>query len=432
MSGWPSTPSRAPRKNAARRALLRSTVRALCATAVGTALLAGCGALPGGGSPEEVTVMTFAPVGTDATNMPGMPAMAKAYAAYVNSRGGIDGHKLNVLTCNEKNNPAGAAGCAHTAVVKHVAAVVGSYSQYGEQFMAPLEAADIPFIGGYGISQQEFTSYLSYPVNGGEATLLAGNGQQLAGTCDTTALVRPDTAAGDDDVSLLDTGLATGGHTDKATDVRAPEDATDYSRQAEAAREAAGDDGCVTALLGDHTSTFFDSYRRLDDGLHGIRVSSVVGNVDQNLINSEGGADGVFKNALVTGWYPEIGDPAWKEMKTIISKEAFDDDQLDPQNAGVQTTYIAFTVLKQVIEAIHANDITPGGIITVLNHGLTVKTGGLTPPLRWRYQDMLGAPGYPRIVNRDVTFQVVHDGRLVAQQHGFVNVGSALIKSNAG
>ena len=55
-----------------------------------------------------------------------------------------------------------------------------------------------------------------------------------------------------------------------------------------------------------------------------------------------------------------------------------------------------------------------------------MDTGGLTPPLRWRYEDMLGVPGFSRIVNGDVTFQVVRKGRLVAEKKGFVDVAHTL------
>lgn len=102
--------------------------------------------------------MTFAPEDTKATNMPGMTGMAKAYERWVNSKGGINGHKLRVLTCNEKNTPSGAADCARKAVAEKAVAVVGSYSQHGRAFMAPLEAEGIPFIGGYGVSSEEFQS----------------------------------------------------------------------------------------------------------------------------------------------------------------------------------------------------------------------------------------------------------------------------------
>lgn len=62
---------------------------AVACTAVIASLLSGCGSLPGvsGGSGEKdpITVMTWAPEDTKATNMPGMPAMAQTYARWVNS-----------------------------------------------------------------------------------------------------------------------------------------------------------------------------------------------------------------------------------------------------------------------------------------------------------------------------------------------------------
>ncbi|MFD3915597.1 ABC transporter substrate-binding protein [Streptomyces sp. NPDC088147] len=422
MTGW--------RRPTSPRPFQSSAVRALCMTAAGASLLSlltGCGVLPGGsgGSREPVTVMTWAPVGTNATNLPGMPAMAKAYARWVNASGGIDGHELRVLTCNERNDTAGAAECARRAVKEKAVAVVGSYSQHGREFMAPLEAASIPYLGGYGVTEEEFTSFLSYPVNGGQATLLAGNGLQLARNCEKTALVRPDTITGDDQPELLNSGLAKGNR-GPATDIRAAEDATDYTKASTLAREGAGDGGCVTAVLGDRTETFFDSYRRLPEDGRDIRVSSVLGSVGQPLINRTGGKDGPFEDAYLTGWYPVASDPAWKPMRDVIDKYAFGDNDIDPTDPGAQTTWIAYTALKAVIESVNSDVITSGKIADSLDRGVRVDTGGLTPPLRWRYEDMLGTPGFPRIVNGNVTFQVVRDGRLVAERKGFANVGQTL------
>ncbi|MFE4641726.1 ABC transporter substrate-binding protein [Streptomyces sp. NPDC056730] len=422
MTGW--------RRSTSPRPVQSSTVRALCMTAAGASLLSlltGCGVLPGGsgGSREPVTVMTWAPVGTNATNLPGMPAMAKAYARWVNASGGIDGHELRVLTCNERNDTAGAAECARRAVKEKAVAVVGSYSQHGREFMAPLEAASIPYLGGYGVTEEEFTSFLSYPVNGGQATLLAGNGLQLARNCEKTALVRPDTITGDDQPELLNSGLAKGDR-GPAIDIRAAEDATDYTKASTRAREGAEDGGCVTAVLGDRTETFFDSYRRLPEDGRDIRVSSVLGSVGQPLINRTGGKDGPFEGAYLTGWYPVASDPAWKPMRDVIDKYAFGDNDIDPTDPGAQTTWIAYTALKAVIESVNSDVITSGKIADSLDRGARVDTGGLTPPLRWRYQDMLGTPGFPRIVNGNVTFQVVRDGRLVAETKGFANVGQTL------
>ncbi|MFJ4921042.1 ABC transporter substrate-binding protein [Streptomyces sp. NPDC088725] len=430
MTGWRHAPS-----DLVRSVFRTATVRALCATTAGVALVSGCGVVPGGPGhgKDTVTVMTWAPVGTSSTNMPGTPAMAKAFAGWVNATGGLGGHKLRVLTCNEHNTPGGAATCAREAVKADVDAVVGSYSQYGQQFIAPLEAAAIPYLGGFGISDEEFSSFVSYPVNGGQAALLAGNGRQLAHSCERTALVRPDTIGGDDFPDLLDSGLAQG-HRRPTADIRAPENATDYTKQAEEAREhVAGAEGigCVAAHLKDRTETFFDSYRRLPENPGApaggdIRISSVVGSVDQPLIDRTGGKGGPFEGAYITGWYPESGDPAWQPMRKVIDTYAFADNDIDPASPGVQTTWIAYTALKQIIESVNDDEITAGKITDTLDRGVTVNTGGLTPPLRWRYEDMLGAPGFPRIVNRDVTFQVVRGGRLVAQTKGFTDVGATL------
>ncbi|MFJ6634471.1 ABC transporter substrate-binding protein [Streptomyces sp. NPDC091376] len=419
MTGW--------RRSSTPRPYRTATVLAACMAAVGVTL-GGCGMLPGdsGGSRGPITVMTFAPDETRATNMPGMPAMAQAYAKYVNEKGGIDGHELRVLTCNERNTTAGAAACARRAVKEEVAAVVGSYSQNGRAFMAPLEAAGIPYIGGYGVSEEEFTSYLSYPVNGGQAALLAGNGRQLAAGCRKVSLVRPDTVAGDDLPVLLNTGLLSGKGR-PSTDVKAAEDASEYLKEAEEARDEAGSEkGCVTAVLGERTANFFDSFRRLPEDESDVRISSVLSSVGQPLIDRTGGAGGPFEGAYMTGWYPDAGDARWGTMREVIRNHAFGDNRIDPADAGVQTTWIAYTVLTKVIEALDRDSVTPGAIAHALDTGVRVDTGGLTPALRWRFEDLLGVPGFPRVVNPKVTFQVVRDGRLVAERPGFVDVARTM------
>ncbi|MCI3903418.1 ABC transporter substrate-binding protein [Streptomyces spectabilis] len=410
----------------ARKAVLSAAALVACAS-----LAAGCGVIPGttGGSGDDpITVMTWAPDGTKATNKPGMPAMAKAFARWVNANGGLDGHPLEVITCNDHNDPVEAAGCARQAAERDVAAVVGSYSQYGRSFMSPLEVAGIPYIGGYGLTDEEFSSPLSYPVNGGQPALLAGNGRQLAGVCDRVSLVRPDTTTGDNLSKLLGSGIAQD-HRAAPADIRAPEDGTDYTAQAEQALDHSargGKKGCVAAALGTRTDTFFDSFRRVEDGYPAVRTASVLGSVDQSLVDRTGGAEGPYEGAYVTGWYPAESDRRWEPMREVIREHAFDDTRVDPSDAGVQTTWIAFTVLRQAVESLNGAEVTSRALRKALDRGLRVDTGGLTPMLSWRFGDMLAAGEYPRLVNADVTFQVVRDGRLVVTRRSFVNVRKTL------
>ncbi|CAL9538392.1 hypothetical protein SUDANB178_04151 [Streptomyces sp. enrichment culture] len=399
---------------------VRATVLAACAVALCASLTAACGLVPGatGGSGDApVTVMTWAPQDTDATNKPGMPAMALAYAKWVNAHGGVNGRELKVLTCNDHNDSVGAAKCAKRAAAENVVAVVGSYSQFGDSFLAPLEGAGIPYIGGYGVTNDEFTGTMSYPVNGGQPALLAGLGRALAADCGNVVLVRPDSIAGDQLPALLDSGLRAGGHAD-AGDQLAAEDATEYGDQAERAlRHATADparEGCVVPALGDRTDTFMDSFRRVRANHPDVRTATVLGSVDQTVINATGGASGPYEGAYVTGWYPAASDPRWAPMRKVISEAAFDDDRIDPADAGVQTTWIAYTVLRAVLEKIGDGEVSADAVRRTLNDGLRVSTGGLTPTLSWPYAGRLAAVGFPRLVNADVTLQVVRGGRLVA------------------
>ncbi|MFI7318844.1 ABC transporter substrate-binding protein [Streptomyces venezuelae] len=420
MTGWRRTFLPRPSRSAA----LSAAAVAACAS-----LISGCGVIPGttGGSGDDpITVMTWAPEKTKATNKPGVPAMAQAYARWVNAHGGLGGRELKVLTCNDHNDSVGAAECARQAVDHDVVAVVGAYSQHGRSFLGPLEVAGIPYIGGYGVTDDEFSSPLSYPVNGGEPALLAGNGRQLAARCDRVSLVRPDTLAGDELPKLLNQGLADGHHK-PVSDIRAPEDGTDLTPQAERAlKDAGADNGCVTAALGARTDTFYDSFRRTKDDYPPVRISSVLGSVDQSLIDRTGGASGPYEGAYVTGWYPAAGDARWDRMRDVIREQAFGDNRVDPSDAGVQTTWIAYTVLKQAVESLDGGEVSARTLRRALDGGLRVETGGLTPPLSWRFEDLLAASEFPRLINSGVTFQTVRDGRLVPAREGFVNVEKTL------
>lgn len=421
-----------------RRPVLSATVASAGACAL---LLGGCGALPSS-SDEPVTVMTWAPQDTKATNMPGMPAMAQAYARWVNSRGGVNGHRLRVLTCNDHNDTVRAARCASRALKEGVVAVVGSYSQYGRSYMSALERAGIPYIGGYGVAEQEFSSPLSYPVNGGLPALVAGNGRQLAaGGCSHVSLVRPDTSVGDQLPRLINAGLAHSG-AGPVTDVRAPEDAFAYARPARKALDSANSRGatplgtsvkgrrtegpCVTAVLGGRTGTFFDSFRRLQKDSPQVRTASVLGSLQQSLVDRSGGQRGPLEGAYATGWYPAADDPRWKPMKKVIEDHAFGDNRVDATDPGVQTTWIAYTVLHRVLKSLDGEEVTAKSVRRTLDTGGSVDTGGLTPKLNWTYANMLAARDFPRIVNTKVTYQRVRDGKLTTVHRGFVDVQKTL------
>ncbi|MEV0845252.1 ABC transporter substrate-binding protein [Streptomyces sp. NPDC049954] len=418
---FPTAPRPPRTASAARRP--RGRLRTAAALAcVGAALLSGCGLLPGHGDEDEgpVTVMTWAPQKSAGTNLPGMTATARAVERWVNAQGGINGRQLRVLTCDERGDAVAAASCARRAVREKAVAVVGSYSEHGDAVLSPLAIAGIPYIGGYGITPEEFTDPVSYPVNGGLPALLAGQGGQLAGACAKVSLVRPDTIVGDPWARLMGIGLAAHGGT--VADLPVSADLSDYTPQAQQAldraRTAPGGRGCVTAVLGGRTATFFDSFRRLRPEGPGVRISSVLGSVDQALLDRSGGASGPYEGASVTGWYPAADDPRWEPMREVVKKYAFGDNRVDPSDAGVQTTWVAYTVLRAAVASLKDGPVTAATVRKALDSGLNVTTGGLTPTLNWRTGEARTVIDYPRMINPRVTYQTVHEGRLQAPTEG--------------
>ncbi len=245
--------------------------------------------------------MTWSPSGTGSDDRPGVTAIAEAIGRDVNAKGGVHGGKLRVLTCNEHNTADGVTACVRQAVDAKVVAVVGSYSQYADTFMPLLESAGIPYIGGYGLSGAEFSSPLSYPVAGGTPALIAGSGRQLVGAgCHSVAMVRPDSPAGDTLTRYLAGALRPDGVA--LLDIKVSEKQPDYG---DAVRKAVGDDqqgGCVTNALGpEQTLKLIDAYRQLNPR-HTL-LSSVIGSVQQSVIDSTGGANGPLNDTYATGWY---------------------------------------------------------------------------------------------------------------------------------
>ncbi|MFJ4177294.1 flagellar motor protein MotA, partial [Streptomyces sp. NPDC089733] len=149
------------------------------------------------------------------------------------------------------------------------------------------------------------------------------------------------------------------------------------------------------------------------------------------LIDSTGGRNSPFEGAYITGWYPDAGDARWDTMRNVIREHAFGDNRIDPDDTGVQTTWIAYTVLKEIVKAVDSPRITAWKLTSALNGGTPADTGGLTPVLHWSFKDVLGSSAYPRIVNTRVTFQVVRDGRLVADRKGFMDVSKTLSDASA-
>jgi hypothetical protein len=83
-------------------------------------------------------------------------------------------------------------------------------------------------------------------------------------------------------------------------------------------------------------------------------------------------------------------------------------------------------VFKAVVESLGEGEVSADSVRNALDGGLKVSTDGLTPTLRWQFQDKLASIGLPRMVNADVTLQVVRKGQLVAARKSSTDMTDTL------
>jgi ABC-type branched-subunit amino acid transport system substrate-binding protein len=120
-----------------------------------------------------IKLLAIDTVNTDLSNHPEIESSAKAAADSINAVGGISGHPIDIITCNDQANVNIAASCAREAVSDHVAAVVGSDSTFGDQIDPILASAGIPSIGPLVLEPADLTSRIVFPFEGSQTQLYA-------------------------------------------------------------------------------------------------------------------------------------------------------------------------------------------------------------------------------------------------------------------
>jgi branched-chain amino acid transport system substrate-binding protein len=116
---------------------------------------------------------------------------------YLNaSGGGIAGRPVEIVSCNDKGDPAVDATCAQKFVDAGVVAVTGLGPAWGDNGLPITGAAGIPFVG-LPISNAEFIDPSSYPITGGSAAAFPALAQYFINKkVKTASILYADLAAG--------------------------------------------------------------------------------------------------------------------------------------------------------------------------------------------------------------------------------------------
>jgi branched-chain amino acid transport system substrate-binding protein len=122
----------------------------------------------GGGTASGSTVklMVTGVLATPSANYAESANGAQAAAAAINKAGGIDGHPIQIITCNDNLNPADAISCAREAIADHVIAYAGGNEPFDTVVFPYLEKAGIPWVGPQQNNPVTAQSSYSFPLEG--------------------------------------------------------------------------------------------------------------------------------------------------------------------------------------------------------------------------------------------------------------------------
>jgi ABC-type branched-subunit amino acid transport system substrate-binding protein len=160
--------------------------------------------------------------------LPEMVTGAQAGVNRVNSEGGVEGHKLELVSCDDQGNPNNDAACGREAVADGVVAVVGGLSVYDTEFIPALQAANIPYIGSSDIVPDDHTSPVSFPINAAVVDYHGTAAQLARRGCKQAAVVAPDQPGVAAGVAAIKDGfLKSGGQS--ATSYEVPPTESDFT-----------------------------------------------------------------------------------------------------------------------------------------------------------------------------------------------------------
>jgi ABC-type branched-subunit amino acid transport system substrate-binding protein len=105
---------------------------------------------------------------------------AQAAAEAINKAGGVNGHPIEIISCNDNLNANDAVGCVRKAVSEKVVAYAGGVEPFDSAVFPFLERAKIPYVGPI-TAQNPFPSHseYSFPLEG-ESTVMQAESGTLA------------------------------------------------------------------------------------------------------------------------------------------------------------------------------------------------------------------------------------------------------------
>jgi ABC-type branched-subunit amino acid transport system substrate-binding protein len=374
------------------------------------------------GTPLKIGLITV--VGT-ALNFTDQVAAANAAIRQVNSQGGIDGHPLQLVFCNEALDPNDGAACARDMVGDHVMAMVGTLAPTSEQTVNTILAqAGIVQVGPetQGPGATDKNSYLlGAPPILNEVAYAKYAGLQGAKRVDTILLDSPITSA---DVPTLKKVLPTVGAT-LGTVVTSTQQGGDLSPQAAALMK----DNPQVVIFNTSPASAIALMKAMDQ----LGYQGTFETVPNALTLPEIQGLGAEANQLrFVSTFPPISAtniPGIKQMVEALNAEAAAGDKNVPSTTFTGDyqidTYTAIMAIQKIADAAKATDAA--SFRQAINSATNVNLDGIIPA--WT-PDKPGPATLPRVSDTDYYFFRWDNGTVKLESSDPVDVAPMLQASS--
>jgi ABC-type branched-subunit amino acid transport system substrate-binding protein len=334
---------------------------------------------------------------------PNIKETAIAYEKWVNAKGGIKGHPLQITVCDDRGEPTQATKCAREGVENGAVAGVGSFSFFGANIVPVLERAKTAWFGiCCAQSAPELSSKISFPTGSQPAYGAAAVGKAYEEGCKHLNAVIVEGAQGVFEEPMKNAAKAYGQKIGKF--INLPTTVKDYSPQVAEALSGGAD--CVAVIFGE--SLFKAWMPAWAQSGTKARMYGAQGNLDEVGIK---GYESAANGSIIAGVYPDLASAPWKEMREALAaakvNTAYDYDAL--ASLGDWNGYVAFT---KIVEGM-TGPINHTTFLEAASKTEKLETYGQVPTLNFTKEWTDGLKGDGRLFQRSSAFSKIENGKVV-------------------
>jgi ABC-type branched-subunit amino acid transport system substrate-binding protein len=364
---------------------------------------------------EPVKLMAMGPIEAPGFSLPGIPIGAEIAIEEINAKGGVNGHLLELVTCNDLNEPNAAIDCARQAIKEEVVALVGGLSGSDLKVIPLLAQAGIPWVGPSTADAYTEENLFLIGNEGAPGYVAIGSALSQIGCKDVGVVIAtlglPQ--SGED----IEAGLTANGTAKVVGTFKAPTNSVDWAPIVTAAHSAGAD--CIGGGVG--PSELPGLIAAMESGPK-MKLVVLSGGLPDALASQIGAqANGVY---TVSGYLPFTSESG--VVQELGAKAKAKNPKVPPETF-TQTGYASVGVVAEAAKGLE--EITAATLMEALPTVSNYDTG-LGPVLN--LTKSIGVPGFERTFNPDWYLNVVKNDVSVLAQPKPIDVTAGLTALSEG